>query len=314
MTAVTSVRNGIRRFYAQFTLPCDMAVRFCLSMLVFFSIREMTGFAPFWSGNVFLVFLSLGLSLLPSFSIALAAFVMMMAQSLPVGLDMAAAAMALIAMLYLLFVRFVAEDLVFFVLMIPAMYLGCAPFLLILTAMKKRLSILAALLPGTLLYSFLEILGRRADALSALKGDYASRLQLVLGDLFSGEIVVYMIAMAGIVSIVGAMRVMRFAYARELSCVTGAIVYIGFLLLGNLIPGIRIHIEFAALSAAVSCLAALLPVFLMDPAVYRRSENLMFEDEGYVYYVRAVPKPDGSGNPGEAGRFRPLSGRTEEER
>lgn len=72
--------------------------------------------------------------------------------------------------------------------------------------------------------------------------------------------------------------------------VTGAVVYIVLMLFGSMFMSISMEMGSVIIAGVVSALIGLVIEFFVLGVDYSRSEVTQFEDDEYVYYVKAVPK------------------------
>src|SRR5699024_9501928 len=71
---------------------------------------------------------------------------------------------------------------------------------------------------------------------------------------------------------------------------TGAIAYIVIMILGSMFLEVHINIARVIVGTVGAVLIGLVIEFFVLGIDYSRSETTQFEDDEYVYYVKAVPK------------------------
>ena len=81
-----------------------------------------------------------------------------------------------------------------------------------------------------------------------------------------------------------------FDYSWRIAVVTGAVVYIVLMLFGSMFMSISMEMGSVIIAGVVSALIGLVIEFFVLGVDYSRSEVTQFEDDEYVYYVKAVPK------------------------
>ena len=72
--------------------------------------------------------------------------------------------------------------------------------------------------------------------------------------------------------------------------VTGSVVYIVLMLFGSMFMSISMEMGSVIIAGVVSAVIGLIIEFFVLGVDYSRSEVTQFEDDEYVYYVKAVPK------------------------
>ena len=117
------------------------------------------------------------------------------------------------------------------------------------------------------------------------------RLTVLLGGIVSdSSIVINILALAGVVIIVYAVRRLGFDFAFEAAIIVGASVYVFFILLGNIVVQTTFDTVSTVIGAVAAVLVALILNFFFLSLDYRRTEKVEFEDDEYYYYVKAIPK------------------------
>ena len=98
------------------------------------------------------------------------------------------------------------------------------------------------------------------------------------------------IAFAAVTLLVYLIRRSSFDYSWRIATVTGAVVYIVLMLFGNMFMSITTNMGAVIAGGVASVLIGLVMEFFVLGVDYSRSEVTQFEDDEYVYYVKAVPK------------------------
>ena len=81
-----------------------------------------------------------------------------------------------------------------------------------------------------------------------------------------------------------------FDYSWRVANASGAVIYIVIMVLGGMFLSVDVDIMGVILAAVFSVLIGLVIEFAVLGVDYSRSEHTQFEDDEYVYYVKAVPK------------------------
>jgi uncharacterized membrane protein len=97
-------------------------------------------------------------------------------------------------------------------------------------------------------------------------------------------------AFAATIIVVYLFRRMPIDHCWIIATVTGSLVNIMILLLGDLIWDTTVSVLGAILGTAVSIGLAKIIDFFAFHVDYNRAESVQFEDDEYYYYVKAVPK------------------------
>ncbi len=115
---------------------------------------------------------------------------------------------------------------------------------------------------------------------------------LTVLDIFrSGRIIIVAVAAFCLCALaVYAISRLSADYARYISVAVGAVLMLVIYLLGDAVVDVPINYGALILGTVVSTLLAFLAVFWFGGLDYSRPEYLQYEDDEYVYYVKAVPK------------------------
>ena len=98
------------------------------------------------------------------------------------------------------------------------------------------------------------------------------------------------IVFAAVIIVVHLIRSSSFDYSWRIGIVTGAVVYVVLMVFGSMFMSISMELNAIIISGILSVLIGLVIEFFVLGVDYSRSEVTQFEDDEYVYYVKAVPK------------------------
>ena len=145
---------------------------------------------------------------------------------------------------------------------------------------------------GIIVYYLLAGVVSNAPTIGTMNaGDVTARLRLIVDALLSNKAMLVMVIAFGITVIVVYMvRRMSVDYSWTIAMVTGVILNLAVLLVGDLIYETKISVLNAVLGNIVALLVAKIIEFFRFGVDYSRTEKVQFEDDEYYYYVKAVPK------------------------
>ena len=83
---------------------------------------------------------------------------------------------------------------------------------------------------------------------------------------------------------------MSLDYAWEIAIVTGTIAQLAAVFVGDFLFHVSMPVLQLLIGALLSLAVALLYHFFVFTVDYTRTEYVQYEDDDYVYYVKAVPK------------------------
>ena len=307
MTAARGTGNRIRRFLSAHSLGAGIAARFAAALMIGFAVRSRIGYHAVLSSPPVLIAAAAVVSPLPDFALGIYMAALVLAQAFAAGTEAGCVAAVLLVMLFLLFLHGSGNNAAVFALTASTGCFGFLPVLPLLCGIRRKLSAVPAILSGAVLCSFLGALpGPGSAAAASLPADFAGRIQYLCGRIFAGEFPVILLAAAAAFSAAFAVSSLHFVRASVVASVAGAAAYFCTLLIGTAVPDIHVNLAEVFLETAVSAACALVLSIVLLPENASRCERLIFEDDGYVYYVKAVPKVADEVRPGESGHLKTV--------
>ena len=290
MTALQELKQKMKNFYGEhdtFILP---VLKFLLAIITFRGINASLGFMHKLDNIFVVLILSILCSVLPLNLMVILGLALIVAHCYAVGVEVAGFALLLIILLMILFLRFSSKDNlaliltpVAFGLRVPAIVpIGCG-------LLRGPASAISADC-GVIIYYFMNLVKEKA---SVLKGetDIMQKLKFLLDGLVKNQNMwLTVLAFTAVIILVYVIRKMAVDYSWRIAIVVGAVIYIVTMVAGGLFLDVTNEMAAVIISAVGSCILGLILEFFVLGVDYSRSENLQFEDDEYVYYVKAVPK------------------------
>ena len=291
MSLFSELGGKLKRIYGGGSLYADMAARFVLSFFCLFWIRSICGGTGFLVSIPLIILASAATAILSLNFMFWPAAIMLTVEAYMKGPDLAGACAAILMVLFLLFLRFVPDELKYAFLMPLMMYFGFTPLLPLYCGLKKKPSVLFALVPGTVIFHVLAAIAEAGEQLPALDGmNFTERLKIFMGSIFTMDLAVTMIAVASCMFLTYMIRRLAIDYAFYYALLFGGGIYVLCLILGNVSAGTEFSLFPAVISTVASAFILFIFLLLFLPLNFKKSEQLRFEDDDYYYYVKAVPK------------------------
>lgn len=265
--------------------------------LVLFLINENLGYMDFLTRLPVVLVLALVCCLLPwpAMSFAAAAFTLLHLTSL--SWEAAGIFVVFLFIAALLQYLFLPGFSIVIVL-IPAAYYLHIPYVvpMILGLVGGATSFIPAGM-GVFAYYFLNCVQRNAGFLAdtSAQGDMleviAQHLTQLLSGLRDNNLMLLSIAAFCIVTaLIQGIRRLSSDYAPYAAILLGAVVNVLIFMLGGFTLNISVPYADMAVGTIFSVLIALIAQFWLVAVDYSRTEYLQYEDDDYIYYVKAVPK------------------------
>ena len=168
---------------------------------------------------------------------------------------------------------------------------------------------------GVVIYYVLMYVKQNAGVLTNdASVDITQKFVLIIKALVSNKFMLVMICMCVVgILVVYLLKTLSIDYAWILAIILGTIVQLAAVFVGDYLFDVSLPIGELVAGAVIALLLAGLYHFFVFAVDYSRTEYTQFEDDDYVYYVKAVPKvavskPDVRvqriNNPGKARRMR----------
>ena len=292
MNNIYELRDSIEEFVSRYELWIKGACRFFVALLALSAINARLGYMERLNSMTMVVAVALLCALIPAGATAFFCSAFIVLHCYALSLEAAITVLALFLLMFLLYFRFTPNDTMA-VLFTPLSFIFRIPHVMpVIYGLKG--SPLSALSVGfgVIAYYAVDFVSSSADTIKGMKdATTVERFRFILDGLMRNkEMVVYVIAFAATVVVVSIIRRLSVKHAWSIAIGSGLLVDVILLvILGarsklNLnIAGILLGI---LLSAAISFIFKLF-VFSVD---YARTERVQFEDDGFYYYVKAVPK------------------------
>ena len=114
--------------------------------------------------------------------------------------------------------------------------------------------------------------------------------QIIKNMMSNSQMMLMIAACAGGIMVVYLIRMLSVDYAWHIAIVTGALVQLTVIFVGNFAFDIVMPVAELLVGTMISMVIAAVYNFMIFAVDYSRTEYLQFQDDDYYYYVKAVPK------------------------
>ncbi len=292
MRTLLEIREKIKHLYAQndvFILP---VAKFLLAFLTFNILNAKLGYFTRLDSLSVVLMAALVCSFLPVGATIFVAALFCLAHLYTLSMEVALVGLCVFLLLFMVYFRFSPKEApallitpILFVLKIPYV----APILFGLVATPACAVSMSC---GILLYYFINSVTTNAATVATMSDDeMIAKLRLVVDALLSNKaMLVLMVAFSLTLIVVYLLRRLPVTYAWTIAMVSGVIVNLIALLVGDLFYDTNMSIGGAILGSLLALVLAKILEFFRFCVDYTRTERVQFEDDEYYYYVKAVPK------------------------
>lgn len=291
MTALLEMKQNIKNFYGRYETYLMPAMKFVIALVYFSWVNSALGFSEQLKSIFVVLILALLCSILPTNSIVVFGFVLIIGHCYAIGIETAAFALVLIILMLILFLRF-SPNANLALIFTPLGYMIHVP-----AAVPVGSGLLGGPLAaapaacGVILRYFVELINEQAAMLQSKDTELPQKLKLILDGLLKNqEMWITVAAFVIVVLLVYLIRTRSLDYAWRIAIVVGAITYVVIMLAGGLFLEIKVDMIGLIITAVASILLGIILEFFTFGGDYTRTEHLEYEDDDYYYYVKAVPK------------------------
>lgn len=293
MDKLLALRAKLRQIYALYDYYFIPALKFATALAVLFMVNNTVGYRAMLSRWTVIVIIALVCALLPWKAITAAVGIYTVLQLADLSWEVAAVAVAFVILMAIAHYLFMPGCSMAIVL-VPLAYALKLPYLVpIIVGLVGGGASFIPVGFGVFTYYFLKCVQRNANVLSSasVDADMLSRFTVLLDALKGNKLMLLSILAFCIVTIiVYSFHKLSFDYAATIAITAGGVVNMLVFLLGGFSLNVTVPYMGVIIGTLISLAIAIAVQFYLLAVDYSRTEFLHFEDDDYVYYVKAVPK------------------------
>lgn len=292
MTTLLECREWMRQFYGKFSLYVKAGIRFLTGLTVFFVITYRMGYMTQFKNPVIPLVFSLICTFLPINFMIVFAIVMLMMHLYALSMEIALVMLCVFLALYLLYYRF-SPKYGFVLLLTPVAYVLGIPYAIpvALGLIATPITVIPVAVGSIVYYMLYYIYQYGTNITGAGTTENVQKVVYVFANALKDPgLYLHMITLAAALFLVYFIRKLSIDNAWLVAIISGAVGQLVFMLIGNFALDISISIVGIIIGTILSGIIALILRFFVFNVDYSRTEYVQFEDDEYVYYVKAVPK------------------------
>lgn len=293
MTSLLVAKQHIKSFMAKYEVYLLPLGKFMMALITLMMINSSIGYMSRLDNFAVVLVVALMCSFMPVNFIIIVASAFIVAHLYAVSLECAVVALAVVLLMLLLYFRFSPKDTLV-VLLLPICFFLKIPYVIPLSMGVIGTPVAAiSTACGVIVYYVVSFFADNAQALSttASEEDMATKFRYIIDGIINNKsMMVVVAAFAVTIIVVYVIRRMPIVHAWTIAAISGALVDIVILLLGDLVWDTQVSVLGAIIGTAVSLGIVKVVEFFIFNLDYSRAESVQFEDDEYYYYVKAVPK------------------------
>ena len=292
MTALLEVRESLKSFYTKHEIYLKPLIKFLVAMISLIAINSYMGYMKILGEITIVLIIALTCSFMPSNFIVIVSAVYLLLHSYALSLECAVVLLAAMAVMFLLYFRFVPKDTLV-ILLTPILFILKMPFVMpvALGLLGGPVSVVSVSC-GTIIYYILKFMADNISTFSATDAETSSlKLKIMIDGIIQNKAMMVTVAVFAITLIaVYVIRRLSIDHAWTAAIFAGISISVVMLLICEFLFELRLSVSMTVIGGILSLVICMVIEFLEFNVDYSRTELVQFEDDEYYYYVKAVPK------------------------
>lgn len=292
MTKLLEIKEWLKGFYGRFDVYLQAVWKFILSTGAITVLNQNLGFMEQLKSQIVVLILGLICSILPYGGMALICAIVTLAHFYALSLELAGIALFAFLLMYLFCLRF--ENKAGYALVLtPLLFWMKIPYLApVLVGLTGGIVGALPVGCGVVVYFIISYAKENAPSLSSSTVDnMLETIRIIVDGLLNNKaMMVIIVAFVVTVVLVHLIKSLSVDYAWLIAIGVGTVVELLILMAGDFTMDIEIEMAGMIVGSLITILISLVIQFFLFSVDYSRTERVQFEDEEYVYYVKAVPK------------------------
>lgn len=286
------LKERLKSFYGKYAVLVDGVIRFFFSFTALYLLNTNIGFMAVLKEVYVAPALALLCAFLPYSAISFLLAAVMVVHLYAVSAEIALVTAVILILITLLYYGFQPGDSYWLVLT-PIAFFMKIPFVIpVLAGLSGRVIAIIPVGCGTMIYYILLYVKQNAGPLTNdASVDITQKFVQIIRAIMSNKAMLVMILACFVgILVVYVIRTLSVDYAWVIAIVAGMVAQLAMIFVGDYLFDVTVPIVELIAGVAVSVVIAGLYHFLVFAVDYTRTEYTQFEDDDYVYYVKAVPK------------------------
>lgn len=292
MMVLLVLKERLKSFYGKYAAFVNGAIKFILSMVTLTLLNQNVGFMTKLKNPLLVAAISVACAFLPYGAISFLMAAVMLAHIYTVSFETALLVAVILIILALLYYGFHPGDS-YWLILTPVAFMLKIPYVIpLLAGLAGSLLSIIPVSCGVVVFYILSYVKQNAGVLTndASVDITQKYVQLIRAFVSNQEMTVMVVACAVAILVVYLVHNLSMDYAWIMAIVLGTITELAAIFVGDFMFNVSVSIAEVVIGIVISLLLAGLYHFFVFAVDYSRTEYTQFEDDDYVYYVKAVPK------------------------
>ena len=292
MTVLLEMKERIKLIYSKYEAFIVPVLKFLLAFITFSTLNSRMGYMTRIDDMRIMLIAALTCSFLPVGLMILMAAVFSLMHMYALSMEVALVGLCMYLIMYLLFFRFSPKDSLVVVLT-PLLFSMNIPYVVpIAVGLLCGPASIVSVGCGIAVFYLLRMVIDSAPNIRIMEeGEILEKVRFMVEGILGNKAMLVMIAAFVVtVLVVYLIRRMSVDYSWTIAMVTGAMINVVLLLIGDLMYDVNLSMGSVLLGSLLALVVAKVIEFFRFCVDYSRTEKVQFEDDEYYYYVKAVPK------------------------
>ncbi len=292
MIVLLELKESLKSFYGRFAAPVDALVKFLVSLSALILMNANLGYLARMKNPLIMTGLALVCAFVPYGAISFLMGMVLLGHIYSVSMELALLAGIFLVLVALLYYGLQPRDS-YWLLLTPIAFALKIPFVIpLLAGLSGGLSGVIPVSCGAAVYYIMNYVKQNAGVLTNDAAvDITEKYVQLIRAMVTNQTMLVMIAACAVgILVVYLIRILSVDYAWILAIVSGSISQMAVVFGGDYLFSAQVSPQELILGILVSLIAAGIYHFFVFAVDYSRTEYTQFEDDDYVYYVKAVPK------------------------
>jgi hypothetical protein len=292
MMVLLEIKESLKIIYARYAVIANALVKFLLSLCSVCILNNSLGFMTILRNPAVVIVIALVCAFLPYGAISIVLAAVMLAHIHAVSFEITLLTAVFLIIIALLYYSFQPGDSIWLILT-PFAFLLRVPFVIaVLAGLSGPLTGAIPVCCGVWIYYMIQYVRQNAGVLTndASVDITQKYVQLIRALITNREMFIFIIACALGILIVNLVRRLSVDYAWIIAIALGLVGQMAAVFGGDFLFDVAVPLQNMVVGLIASVVIAGLYHFFVFAVDYTRTEYTQFEDDDYVYYVKAVPK------------------------
>ena len=292
MDNIYEIRDFIEEIVSRYETLIKAVIRFFLAFLSVSVVNSQLGYMERLDSTTVVLAVSLLSALLPSGMIVFFCSLFIILHCYALSLEAAIVVLAVFLLMFLLYFRFTPQDTMAVLLTPLSFVFGVPEVMPVIYGLKGSPISALSVGFGAAAYFTVDFITGSEDEIRGMKeATTVERFRFILdGVIKNSTMMTYVGAFVITVVIVSIIRRLYFPHAWTIAIAIGIFTDIIALMILSAKFDSDINVGSIIIGSLVSAAVAFLYKLFTFSVDYAKTERVQFEDDGYYYYVKAVPK------------------------